>query len=488
MARAAKSHGVRNGTLAAVLAIAALLPQGCAMFPRYDMVQIHEESAARVTRNPVIVLHGFIGSKLRNDATQEGVWGRFVNAVTRSKTDDLSLPIDGATLADDRDALVPYALYESVAGVKFYGAMMDALQNVGGYRLGDIADPKPGDTCFVYVYDWRRDNVESAIGLGRTLQDMKRRLHAPDMKFDIVAHSMGGMIALYELMYGTQDVVSDGRDHPVTWAGAPDLGRLVLLGTPLDGTMAAFRLLQNGFSRSMSPDVVFTMPSVYQLLPDDGRSHFVNPSGESIDVDLFDARSWVENGWSVFATRRGARGGAPVPVVAAVVSPGVASAAAPTVATDGQGDPRRRFLQMALDRARGFRRALVRRSDLESPVPVHQFGSDCVPTLDRVILKPTAEGVVTLFDDESAPDRTARLLERVLLAPGDGTVTATSLLGGGSASAPGGDDPGRFASTFFVCESHGLLPANPAFQDNLFYVLFHGPTRTDASQEPAPAK
>jgi hypothetical protein len=143
---------------------------------------------------------------------------------------------------------------------------------------------------------------------------------------------------------------------------------------------------------------------------------------------------------------------------------------------------------MALDRSRGFRRALDGRSALESPVPVHQFGSDCVPTLDRVILKPTAEGVVTLFDDESAPDRTARLLERVLMAPGDGTVTATSLLGGGSLSAPGGDDPARFASTFFVCESHGLLPANPAFQDNLFYVLFHGPTRAGAAQGPAPAK
>jgi hypothetical protein len=307
---------------------------------------------------------------------------------------------------------------------------------------------------------------------------------------------MGGLVALYELMYGTQDVVTDGRDHPVTWAGAPDLGRVVLLGTPLDGTMAAFRLLQNGFSRSMSPDVVFTMPSVYQLLPDDGRSHFVNPSGEPIDVDLFDARSWVENGWSVFATRSGARGGAPVPVLAAAVSggpvvatsPAAATASTPARATSDPVDPRRRFLQMALDRARGFRRALERRSALESPVPVHQFGSDCVPTLDRVILKPTAEGVVTLFDDESAPERTARQLERVLMAPGDGTVTSTSLLGGGSVSAPGGDDPARFASTFFVCESHGLLPANPAFQDNLFYVLFHGPARADASQRPAPAK
>jgi hypothetical protein len=28
-----------------------------------------------------------------------------------------------------------------------------------------------------------------------------------------------------------------------------------------------------------------------------------------------------------------------------------------------------------------------------------------------------------------------------------------------------------FASTVFVCESHGFLPKNPTFQNNLFYVL-----------------
>ncbi|HYV86034.1 MAG TPA: hypothetical protein VFB49_09000 [Patescibacteria group bacterium] len=483
MPRAARPRGARTGVVAAALALAALLPQGCAMFPRYDMAEIHEQSAARPARNPVIVLHGFVGSKLRNDATQESVWGRFVNAITRSKTDDLSLPIDGATLADDRDGLVPYALYESVAGVKFYGAMMDALKDVGGYRIGDIDDPRPGDTCFVYVYDWRRDNVESAIRLGRAIRQIKNRLHDPDMKFDIVAHSMGGLVALYELMYGTQDVVTDGRDHPVTWAGASDLGRVVLVGTPLDGTMAAFRLLQNGFSRSMSPEVVFTMPSVYQLLPQDGRNHFIDPSGVPVDVDLFDARTWRENGWSVFATRRPARAEPPIAVAAAIQG---GDAPPATVAPPDRDDPRLRFLQLALDRARGFRHALARRAAQEGPVPVHQFGSDCVPTLDRVILKPTPEGLVTLFDDESAPDRTARRLERVLMAPGDGTVTSASLMGSpAGSSATDGDDRARFASTFFVCESHGLLPMNPGFQDNLFYVLFHGPTRADAPDEPA---
>src|SRR6185436_3466818 len=137
---------------------------------------------------------------------------------------------------------------------------------------------------------------------------MKERLGEPDLKFDIVAHSMGGMVALYYLMYGTEDVVSDGRSHEVTWAGARDISRLVLVGTPLRGSMAAFRLLHQGTARTMATAVVFTMPSLYQLLPGPGESHFVDPEGAPVDLDLYDASTWVRQGWSVFAPAEG-RGG-----------------------------------------------------------------------------------------------------------------------------------------------------------------------------------
>jgi pimeloyl-ACP methyl ester carboxylesterase len=464
--------------------VASLLFGSCAMFRKYDMAQIHQESAASATRNPVIVIHGFIGSKLRNIETNERVWGGMSDAIKRSSIDDLTLPIDRRPIADNRDDLIPYALYERIAGVKFYGAMMDALRDVGGYRVGDINNPTPADTCFVYLYDWRRDNVESSIGLGRTIRQIKARLGNPDLKFDIVAHSMGGYLATYYLKYGLEDVVRDGRDHPVTWAGAPDLGRVILVGTPLRGTMAALKLLNNGISRSMSPDEVFTMPSVYQLLPDDGRGRLLDPAGNRMDTDLYDADTWVRNGWSVFGERKGA---ARVPAAEAVAyQPGAtAEERLHPKGPAGEAEQRRyQFLKAALQQARGFRSALDREAATDSPVPVHVFGSDCIPTLDRAILKPTAGGPVTLFDGEATPDRSARQMESELMAPGDGTVTARSLMGLPPASrdetGTGSGSGARFASTFFVCETHGLLPANPGFQDNLFYVLFHGQTKPAA--------
>src|SRR5206468_3307142 len=111
-------------------------------------------------------------------------------------------------------------------------------------------------------------------------------------------------------------------------------------------------------------------------------------------VDLYDARTWVVNRWSIWSPRHFESAGSPAPQA-------------------------ERFLQAALDRARAFHVALRRNTQgTVPPVPVHLFGSDCVPTLDRVVLNPTAEGTEILFNDGTSPYRNARELEKLMLAPG----------------------------------------------------------------------
>lgn len=313
-----------------------------------------------------------------------------------------------------------YDIYESVAGVKFYGGLLDSLRDVGGYQFGDINDPGPDDSAFVYYYDWRRCNVEAGIGLGRAIQRIQEKLRAPGLRFDIVAHSMGGLLAQYYLKYGTEDVVSDGREHPVTYAGAPNLGQVILLGVPSRGTMSAFRTLSTGFSRTMSPEVMFTMPSLYQLLPHDVRGHFVDPQGKPLDVDLFEASIWIRNGWSVFNPNYRIRH-----------PETLRDNEAPAGRRSPWDDPNTRmrgFLQAALDRARAFHAALEREGPEGAPVPVHIFGSDCIPTLDHAILERTLQGTLTMFDVAATPKRDIRRIEKIMMAPGDGTVTADSLL------------------------------------------------------------
>jgi pimeloyl-ACP methyl ester carboxylesterase len=447
-------------SLIVIAAVLSTLCGGCAMTKRFKIDRIHQEAAARQTRAPVIFIHGFIGAKLRHRDTHETVWGRFVDAIKRGRTEELSLPIASPVMNENRDDLVPYDIYDKVAGVDFYAAILDTLTEAGGYTMGDINNPLPGDNCFVFYYDWRRDNVESALELGRSIRQIKNRLGEPDLRFDIVAHSMGGLIAEYYLRYGARDVLSDPGARP-TYEGARDINRMVLIGTPRRGTMSALEALHTGISRSLDPQTLFTMPSIYQLLPNDAAVHFVDPRGRPIDVDLFDAGSWVRYGWSIFnrskrsnEERRTVNGGEVMSLET-------------------------RFLQSALDRAQSFHRALERDDGEVSPVPTHIFGSDCVPTLDRVILHETRSGYAILFDDEAGPGRSSRDLERLLFVPGDGTVTAGSLL---ALDDPDLQDPLRFSSrpvtsTYLFCETHGLLPTHRGFQDNLFHVLFHSPSR-----------
>jgi hypothetical protein len=220
----------------------------------------------------------------------------------------------------------------------------------------------------------------------------------------------------------------------------------------------------------MSPAVVFTMPSLYQLMPSDGRVHIIDPQGNPVDIHLYDADDWVRNRWSVFNPSADAARQLVPTAAARHGSPGRDSVEAPL----------RRFLQAALDRARGFHEALAAAAVGGSAVPVHLFGSDCIPTLDRAVLKRTSDGPVILFDDERAPDREGRQLAKQMLVPGDGTVTAGSLLAidvGDYGAADWSAGKRTFASTFFFCETHGFLPGDRGFQDNLFYVLFHSPER-----------
>jgi triacylglycerol esterase/lipase EstA (alpha/beta hydrolase family) len=51
-----------------------------------------------------------------------------------------------------------------------------------------------------------------------------------DVKFDIVAHSMGGLVARYYLRYGTQDLPPDGSLPELTWAGAQYVDNLIMVG------------------------------------------------------------------------------------------------------------------------------------------------------------------------------------------------------------------------------------------------------------------
>jgi hypothetical protein len=57
---------------------------------------------------------------------------------------------------------------------------------------------------------------------------------------------MGGLLLRYYLRYGVQALPDDGSLPPVTWAGAADLEKAVLVATPNAGSVEAFQELSQG--------------------------------------------------------------------------------------------------------------------------------------------------------------------------------------------------------------------------------------------------
>src|SRR5256714_8021726 len=279
-----------------------------------DLARIFAASKARTGKPPLIVIPGVLGSRLINRKTGEVVWP---NAF-RSDTDGLGLPIS-PDLAANRDDLIPERIIETARLAKYapevyvYQQLLDALRTYGGYRAGNWDDPGPEgdhDTMYVFAYDWRRDNVETARELVRKIETLKRKLNRPDLRFNIVAHSMGGLVARYAARYGHADLPAGDESPAVTWAGARDINKIFMFATPNEGSMDAFTTLVAGYSvneglrprlpllKKFSREGLATMPALFQLLPHAAAARFLDENLAPLAVDLYDPATWRRYRWS----------------------------------------------------------------------------------------------------------------------------------------------------------------------------------------------
>jgi pimeloyl-ACP methyl ester carboxylesterase len=444
--------------LMTLAAVTAAMSTSCAERRQPDMTHAMALADMGGTRPPLILIPGFMGSRLRDPHTHKIAWGTMANVLMGGDTDDLALSIDPSPDGVPGESLVPYQIYGSLWGVDYYRAVLRSLKEAGGYQIGDIDHPRPGDNAFVFIYDWRRDNVETARRLADTIENLKRARGNPSERFDLVAHSQGGLIARYYIKYGADDVLASGPPFVPTMAGAPNVNKVILIGTPNQGCLESLRILHLGVKkgfRPMRPEVVFTMPSVFQMLPLPGLAVFVDTRGAPLPLDLYDTATWEREQWSVFA-------------------PETQKRIARRLAADEAGMARhngvlRRFLEERLDNARRFHEAIDAPEIGGARVEYHAFGSDCRSTRKVAIVRRRPGAPELLFDDERIPGQGIReRLAGVLYGPGDGVVLMQSLLGISSSAQP---EPVEFSSAFFVCGQHGVLPNNTVFQNNLLYLL-----------------
>jgi len=127
-----------------------------------------------------------------------------------------------------------------------------------------------------------------------------------EVKFDIVAHSMGGILTRYYLRYGDMSFSEDAPLPTATWAGAKDVERAVLVAPPNAGSLEAFDQLINGFNTGRpvlphySEAILGTFPSVYQLLPRSRHQAVIWDEDVSKPVtNLLDPELWQSNKWGL---------------------------------------------------------------------------------------------------------------------------------------------------------------------------------------------
>ena len=191
---------------------------GCGARRTPSLERIFAEARARTGKRPIIVIPGILGSQLVNKETGKVAWP----TVFRVSENDLRLPIS-PDLAANRDNLVASKILDTiklarlVPEVYVYHHLLVALKSYGGYAEGDWDNPGQNgdrDTFYVFPYDWRRDNVETAREFTRRVETLKQKLNRPDLKFNVLAHSMGGLVARYAAMYGDSVQSRSGEGTP----------------------------------------------------------------------------------------------------------------------------------------------------------------------------------------------------------------------------------------------------------------------------------
>ncbi|MBL4660164.1 MAG: hypothetical protein JKY19_07395 [Alcanivoracaceae bacterium] len=419
------------------------------------------------TTTPLILIHGILGSKLKRKSTNKEIWPDNVRKLVFSRYKNLAFEINPETIEPYQSDYEAFEILDSITGFSVYQEIIDTLVDYGNYQLTDINEPfKPGRKLYVFNYDWRQDNVITVKQLDDFINTIQAKYSDninTKQKVDIVAHSMGGLISRYYMRYGTSDVLND-NEFTINLDGAKNIRRAVFLGTPNLGLVLSVNRFVNGYRfglRTIPIEVMITMPSIYQLLPHSISNWIVDLKGNKIDIDVFDQETWQKYQWAIYDPK---------------VQQRIIENSSSRKAGLKQVETLKKFFHKNLERARRFLWSLTIKLENDN----HQFvilGGDCEKTPARLVM----EKIDDTYFVRTKPAQVIQKYdgidyEKLMLEPGDGHVTKSSLLARVSL------DPSlpRHKYSYFpikypilLCESHISLTSNITFQDNLLDILLN---------------
>ena len=224
---------------------------------------------------PVVFVPGILGSRLCQG--QDILWG---NIFSLNNFGKLQISLDRP-----RPEITSCGLVEKIAllgpfwAVHQYDDVIATLRKLG-YR--------DGKTLFVFAYDWRLSNFETAKSL-QSFIDGTVELRSG--KFDLVAHSMGGIVS---------------RIYLQQFNGTAKVRKVIYLGTPFAGSMNALATLSNGwgtFANRVAGGLdtirrtILSFPAFYELFPRYDNCCRIGSESGFQSIDILNYEIWQRYNW-----------------------------------------------------------------------------------------------------------------------------------------------------------------------------------------------
>ena len=241
------------------------------------------------TKTPVIIVPGIMGSYLYSsiDPGVE-VWPAIIKTVADPWDFHLNqLIMDEEGKPSNNSMIVPpQDIIRNVLDKDFFAGLIEELKQNGYVEGGDL---------FVFPYDWRLDLNWSANGMPYSgfdsLKDKveKVKLLTGSEKVNLIAHSMGGIVAknyIKHYGFGSVDKFIDiGTPH----LGAPGAFKTLMYGDNLGIKLLGVYVLNINTMKFITQN----FPSVYQLLP---SKNYFDSSEQDYSYYIYDMHDLDNNG------------------------------------------------------------------------------------------------------------------------------------------------------------------------------------------------
>ncbi len=233
-------------------------------------------------KKPVIIVPGIAGSRLKASTTDAEIWPNLDEMVLPGDDylDELILNNNGwpttSSVVTTGDIIREITIVSPIYNIHFFDNLIDLLEDNGYVENDNLVE---NNNLFVFPYDWRLDVAYTADNSFREkIESIKNQTGAEEV--DIIAHSMGGLVAKKYIQDYGHGSVDKFIDIATPHLGSPKAAKTMLYGDNFDIPI---------LNQNKVKEISRNFSSMYQLLPSPNYHHASSTIFSSYINDVYDA-------------------------------------------------------------------------------------------------------------------------------------------------------------------------------------------------------